>query len=96
VYAATATENNDDKMQDYIFLAGCNRFALESPVPSISTRCALYGNSREIMNVLEKAEEKYGKPQVKLDSKSFVSNTMGLPPNKKFNTVIKTKSDVLS
>lgn len=96
VFACTATEENNDEIQDYTFLSSCNRYALESPVPSISTRCALYGNSREIMNVLEKAEEKYGKNEVKVDSKTFVSNTMGLPPNKKFNNVLKTKSDIIS
>lgn len=71
-------------MTDEQVLAGCWRFAIENPVPTISTRCALYGNSRDIMLILKEAEKEYGKPQIKIDSKVFTSFTMGLAEKKDF------------
>ena len=71
-------------MSDASFLAGCWRYAIENPVPTISTRCALYGNARDIMIVLKEAEKEYGKPSIKIDSKVFTSFTMGLAEKKDF------------
>jgi len=34
------------------------------------------------MTVLQKAEDRYGKPKIKIDTRQFTSNTMGLPQKK--------------
>lgn len=49
-------------------MAGCFRFAVENPMPSVSVRCALYGNSRDVMSIIKDAERIYGKPKIKIDS----------------------------
>lgn len=51
-------------------------------MPSVSLRCALYGNSREITAVLAEAEKKYGKTVPKFDPKQFAPYHMGLPEKK--------------
>lgn len=87
VYACTAAEDNTNVMNDDSFLAGCNRFAIENPVPSISLRCGLYGNSMDVMSLLAEAQEKYGKP-IKIDSKQYTAHNMGLPePREKVHKV---------
>ena len=83
VYSCTAGEDNTNRFNDDQFLAGCNRFAIENPVPSISTRCGLYGNTRDIIILLQEAEKKWGKP-LKVDSKLYTSVNMGLPERKDF------------
>jgi hypothetical protein len=55
-------------MSDQNFVAGCWRYAIENPIPSISSRISLYGNTREIKMQLQEAEKEYGKP-IKIDSK---------------------------
>ena len=62
IFSCVASDENSDLMTDEQFIAGCWRFAIENPVPTISTRCALYGNSRDIMFILKEAEKEYGKP----------------------------------
>ena len=52
IFAAIASEDNTNVIQDSAFIAGCNRFALDNPVPSVSSRCSLYGNSRDVMILL--------------------------------------------
>lgn len=69
-------------MQDIHFLAGCSRFALENPVPTVATRCALYGNPRDILTLLAEAEKQFGKPQ-KVDSKFYTSWHLGGQPQGK-------------
>ena len=82
VYACTSGATNTNVFSDDEFLAGCARFSLENPVPSVSLRCALYGNSREITSVLAEAEKKYGKGSTKLDAKLYAPMNMGLPEKK--------------
>ena len=82
VYACTSGETNTNVFSDDDFLAGCARFSLENPVPSVSLRCALYGNSREITAQLAEAEKKYGKGSTKLDAKLYAPMNMGLPEKK--------------
>jgi hypothetical protein len=82
IFAAISSETNTNVIEDVYFLAGCSRFALENPIPTISTRCALYGNSRDIINLLTEAEKQFGKPQ-KVDSKFYTSGTLGLQPKRK-------------
>lgn len=79
IYAAIASDDNSNVIQDTCFLAGCNRFALENPVPTVSTRCGLYGNSRDVMLLLTEAERTFGRPP-KIDSRMFGSHNMGLKP----------------
>ena len=52
IYAAIASEDNTNVIQDSAFIVECNRYALDNPVPIVSTRCGLYGNSRDVMILL--------------------------------------------
>ena len=65
-------------------------------MPTISLRCALYGNSREITAVLAEAEKKYGKTVPKFDPKQFAPSNMGLPEvkDRKKNDNILAKFEV--
>jgi hypothetical protein len=36
------------------FLAGCNRFALDNPTPTINVRLAFYGNEEKIEEILKR------------------------------------------
>ena len=58
VYSCISGRDNTNFMTDQDFLAGCTRFAIESPIPTVSTRCSLYGNSRDVMQILEEVEKK--------------------------------------
>ena len=49
IYACTIGGKNTDNFSDDDFLASITRFAIDSPVPSISSRCALYGNPSDII-----------------------------------------------
>ena len=40
--------NNDSHANDFEFLAGCNRFAVDNPTPTITKRIAFYGNTEDI------------------------------------------------
>jgi len=44
IYSCCSGTTNTSEISDECFLAGCNRFAIENPVASISMRCGLYGN----------------------------------------------------
>lgn len=44
IFSCTSGEANTNVFTDDQFLAGCNRFSIENPVPSVSVRCGLYGN----------------------------------------------------
>ena len=71
-------------MTDHCALAGYARYSLDNAVPSVSTRCALYGNSRDILHHLEEAERIYGKHTIKIDTSVFAAKNMGLPEMKDF------------
>jgi hypothetical protein len=58
VYACTVGKRNTNYFSDDDFLAGINRFGIESPSPSVSTRCALYGNSQDIHDTLKILERR--------------------------------------
>lgn len=84
VFCCLTGEPNSDYFTDDEALAGAFRYALDNPVPTVSTRCALYGNSRDVMAMLAEAEKEYGKHNIKVDTKAFASYTMGLPEQKDF------------
>lgn len=48
-------------------------------MPSVSFRCALYGNSRDIIAVLTDAESKLAKNTTRFDPKLYTPMNMGLP-----------------
>jgi hypothetical protein len=79
IYSCMAGEDNTNVFTDDIFLAGCNRFSIENPVPSVSIRCGLYGNSKDVMQHLAEAERKYPKKKFYIEQKQFTTATMGLP-----------------
>ena len=68
VFTLMAGNYNSSKVSSNNMLAGLNRFGIENPAPVVSTRCGLYGNSRSVMEILEDAEEKFGKGEVHLNS----------------------------
>jgi hypothetical protein len=41
------------------FLAGCNRFGLDNPAPTIQKRIGMYGNEEDIEEVLKKQLDGY-------------------------------------
>lgn len=57
IYACTVGKVNTNYFCDDDFLAGCTRFAIDSPVPTVSVRCALYGNQNDISSTLSYMEK---------------------------------------
>ena len=84
VFSCLSGEKNSDFMNESQYMAGATRFSLDNPVPAVSSRCALYGNQRDIMVMLHDGEKEYGKHAIKVDSKLFTAYTMGLPEMKNF------------
>ena len=92
VYSAVASEKNTVEVQEQMFLAACNRFGLETPVPTVHTRCQLYGNSSDIVRHLAKAEAEFNEAKgthYRVDAKEYVHHTMGQPIKK---TLVRKKS----
>ena len=58
-------------------MAGCNRFAIENPVASISMRCGWYGNSDSVVKQLKQAK----KEGVKINPKAYSGVDLGMPKN---------------
>jgi len=50
---------NQNTVSEDEFLAGCNRFAIDNPVPTITARLAWYGNEdNSTKQVLEQFEKR--------------------------------------
>lgn len=79
IYSCTSSDTNTNVFNEQNFMVGCNRFSVENPFPSVTVRCGLYGNTRDIMMTLLEAEKKYGKPNIKIAKKGFSSTNMGIP-----------------
>lgn len=47
IYAFMCGTNSED-VNDFEFMAGCNRFAIDNPLPTVTKRIAYYGNSEDI------------------------------------------------
>lgn len=58
VYALMCGRNQFD-CADVEFLAGCNRFGLDNPVPIITRRLAHYGNEEYLEKILEKCAKQF-------------------------------------
>ena len=54
------------------FSAGCNRFGLDNPTPTITKRLALYGNQYEVEKWVEEAAQKINNLRM-LDPEKFGS-----------------------
>ena len=89
VYAMMCGKNGFD-CTDVEFLAGCNRFGLDNPVPIITRRMAHYGNEENVEKIVERLAKVYNDTNF-LDSDKFGSvlpdKTMAkiegsLPPQK--------------
>lgn len=52
VYAFMCGTNGDD-VNDFEFLAGCNRYAVDNPLPTVTKRIAYYGNHDDISKQLD-------------------------------------------
>jgi len=59
VYAYMCGTNQPD-LNEFEFLAGCNRFAIDNPTPTITKRMAFYGNIEEISKGLDGIVAKVG------------------------------------
>ncbi len=57
---------------DVEFLAGCNRFGLDNPVPIITRRMAHYGNEENVEKIVERLAKMYNDPNF-LDADKFGS-----------------------
>ena len=59
VYAYMCGTNQAD-LNEFEFLAGCNRFALDNPCPTITKRMAFYGNNEDVAKGLDGIVAKMG------------------------------------
>ena len=57
---ALMSGDNSFEVTEHALQSGCNRFGLDSPVPIITKRLALYGNEENIDKQLENAAKKLG------------------------------------
>ena len=71
VFCLTAGKTNDEKFSATNFIAGISRFGIENPVPCVSPRIQTYGNTRNVLDMLDEAEKKYGKWQIKIHTKRY-------------------------
>jgi len=71
IFCLTSGEANNDAFSPENFISGLSRFGIENPVPCVSQRLSLYGNSRTIMDMLKKAEKKYGSLNLRVHSKIY-------------------------
>ena len=69
IFSCLAGEKNNMLLDATDLLMGCTRFAIDNPVPSVVTRCGWYGNTRDVTMILSDSEKKYGKANIKIDSK---------------------------
>lgn len=79
LFACSVSNENKNFFGETTFIASCSRFAIDNPIPSVSLRCALYGNSREVMKVLKDADKQYGS-KLKFDKDLYTEANISLPP----------------
>lgn len=65
IYALVCGQNNSD-IQLEQFMAACNRFGVDSPIPVTTKRLALYGNPEDIEKDFRRVVEKF-KDQIDVD-----------------------------
>ena len=53
------TGDNDKMLSSDAFLAGCNRFGLDSPCPIITKRLGVFGNTEELEKDFRRMVKKY-------------------------------------
>lgn len=63
---------NDSSVFEQEFIAGCNRFGLDNPVPIVTRRLATYGNEENIEKLLERLSKQYNDLNF-LDPEKFTS-----------------------
>mmetsp|Transcript_34621 Transcript_34621/g.52953 ORF Transcript_34621/g.52953 Transcript_34621/m.52953 type:complete len:192 (+) Transcript_34621:3015-3590(+) len=71
IFSLTAGRKNDGSFSPENFIAGISRYGIENPVPCVSQRLQLYGNSRTILEMLAKAEKKYGTLKLKIHTNRY-------------------------
>ena len=52
IYSQMCGKNSGD-VNEMEFVAGCNRFALDNPLPTITSRFALFGNEANVEKKLK-------------------------------------------
>lgn len=58
---------NGDEVTSEQFLAACNRFGIDNPLPIITKRISLYGNNEDLAKEFQKLVERYKKIEPRLD-----------------------------
>lgn len=63
LYAFMCGTNGED-INDFEFMAGCNRFAIDNPLPTVTKRIAYYGNHDDIAKQLDTFAAKLQDPAI--------------------------------
>ena len=71
VYAMMCGKNSYDTLEAE-FVAGCNRFGLDNPVPVITRRLATYGNEENVEKIVERLAKQYNDSNI-IDAEKFGS-----------------------
>ena len=67
--------SNENDVSEQEFLAACNRFGIDNPMPVITQRLHFYGNSQQTTgDLLEQLYKKYNEPAF-LDPKQYICVT---------------------
>ena len=80
---------------DIEFLAGCNRYGLDNPVPTITRRLAHYGNEEYIEKILEKCAKQFNDTNL-LDIERFGSVHPDKSSSRPMEGTMPSKSDRLA
>ena len=51
---------NQSDLNEFEFLAGCNRYSIDNPIPTITKRMAFYGNQEDVAKAIETMVTKVG------------------------------------
>ena len=49
------TGKNDERLNEQKFIAGMQRYGVDNPLPTVTKRLALYGNSTDVDKMVEEA-----------------------------------------
>lgn len=86
---------NSKNISEIEFIAGCNRFALDNPTPTITSRLAFYGNDESIEKKLRVFAEKMAIAPEMFDPKVYGSQYPGGKPERALDgSFVKKRHDV--
>ena len=50
--------SNNDSVNEVEFGTGCNRFGVDNPIPTITKRLSLYGNTEDVESIFKQVSVK--------------------------------------